>query len=306
MKQSICDKRDLPNNVVIGEFTYINNAKIHNATIGKFCSIANGVNIGIGIHPTNEFISTHPAFFSKNNSGALVSFTNENLYTEFKHITIGNDVWIGLNAILLDGIKIGDGAIIAAGAVVTKDVEPYSIVGGIPAKHIKYRFTKERRETLLSFQWWNKPLGWIMANVDIFQSDKFFDVIKNNTFRKSLNLTKEEICKSIKNNFYMKKEVEESLEFSKQFNKFYAQIYAMPHNLILYGNGVVSKTIQKLIPEKIVGYVDINDEEHHPKNLKKIKYEKVLITVLGRENEVIYYLANDLGIIKEKIITLEV
>ncbi len=69
---------------------------------------------------------------------------------------IGNDVWIGSHALIMGGIRIGDGAVIASGAVVTKDVEPYSVVGGVLAKLIKMRFTEEQRTSLLRIKWWNK------------------------------------------------------------------------------------------------------------------------------------------------------
>lgn len=81
---------------------------------------------------------------------------------------IGNDVWIGANAIILQGVTIGDGAIIAAGAVVTKDVPPYAIVGGVPAKVIKYRFSDEVILKLLQIKWWDKPEEWIIQKLEKF------------------------------------------------------------------------------------------------------------------------------------------
>ena len=79
-------------------------------------------------------------------------------------------MWIGNNAIIKYGIKIGDGAIIGSGAMVTKDVEPYSIVGGVPAKIIKYRFTQEQIEFLLNFKWWDKDLDWLKKNKHLFEN----------------------------------------------------------------------------------------------------------------------------------------
>jgi glycosyltransferase involved in cell wall biosynthesis len=96
-----------------------------------------------------------------------------------------------------------------------------------------------------------------------------------------------------------------SLLFSINFNKFYKQIQNLDNNLIIYGNGTVSKTIQTLIPDKIVGYVDIADKNNHPRNLINMKYDKIIISVLGREEEIIKYLVEDLKIARDKIIILE-
>lgn len=123
-----------------GDYTYIGgNVKIQYADIGKYCSIAEGVKIGLGIHPLN-LKSTHPAFYSPQSrwKDEIIPDIPENL-TEYKRIVIGDDVWIGTNAIIMDGVVIGDHAVIAACAFVNKDVPAYAIVGGIPAKIIKYR-----------------------------------------------------------------------------------------------------------------------------------------------------------------------
>ena len=96
------------------------------------------------------------------------------------------------------------------------------------------------------------------------------------------------------------------IKFSKVYNKFYSQIQNFDNNLIVYGNGTIGKTIQTLIPDKIVGYVDIADEKYHPKNLKNMQYDKIIISVLGREEEIIKYLVEELKINRDKIITLDV
>jgi tetrahydrodipicolinate N-succinyltransferase len=88
------------------------------------------------------------------------------LFEEMPTTEIGNDVWIGARAVLRTGVKIGDGAIVAAGAVVVKDVEPFSIVGGVPAKHIRYRFSHEEIERIHQSDWWNKDLTWLKQHRD--------------------------------------------------------------------------------------------------------------------------------------------
>ncbi|MBF8457267.1 CatB-related O-acetyltransferase [Kaistella sp. G5-32] len=138
----------------IGDYTSISaNSKISFTEIGKFCSIGPNFISGWGIHPTDG-ISTSPLFYSKSHATGN-TFSEINKIQERLPVVIGNDVWIGANCFILDGVKIGNGVIIAAGAVVTKDVENFSIVGGVPAKVIKYRFEKEDIEKLEILKWWD-------------------------------------------------------------------------------------------------------------------------------------------------------
>lgn len=96
-------------------------------------------------------------------------------------IVIGNDVWIGANVVVLPGVKIGDGAVVAAGAVVTHDIESYAIVGGVPAKLIRYRYTKDQIARLLKIKWWNWEVERIEKNIELFyQTDKFLNVFSEN------------------------------------------------------------------------------------------------------------------------------
>jgi acetyltransferase-like isoleucine patch superfamily enzyme len=160
-------------NSQIDDFVYVSErTRIINASIGKFCSIASDVRIGLTMHPT-QFISTFPAFFSLGKQ-CQVTFATKNYFDENGKILIGNDTWIGANAIILDNVIIGDGAVIAAGSVVTKNVEPYSIVGGVPAKLIKKRFTDTEIENLLSLKWWNKDISWLKKNHDNFNNPQEF------------------------------------------------------------------------------------------------------------------------------------
>lgn len=179
----------LRNNVIfrgrIGYGSYIGEKSEINAIIGRFCSISSEVKTISGTHPTKKFVSTHPCFFSNKKQSGF-SYVKKNTFQEDTTVDkeghlvkIGNDVWIGANVLLLPGIFIGDGAIIAAGSVVTKDVAPYSIVGGIPAKEIKKRFTDEQIQKLLRIKWWDKSLEWISKRAYLFGDiDEFLKQIK--------------------------------------------------------------------------------------------------------------------------------
>lgn len=157
-------------NSTIGNYTYISKKSlIQNVSIGNYCSVSQEVICGLGNHPLNLF-STSPLFYHTHNTfGINVIGSNDN-YKDYKLIQIGNDVWIGARAIILDGVTIGDGACIAAGAVVTKDVPSYAVVAGIPAKIIKYRITEEKREMLISSRW------WILSPFEAYKKMKEYDL----------------------------------------------------------------------------------------------------------------------------------
>jgi acetyltransferase-like isoleucine patch superfamily enzyme len=153
----------------IGAHTYIQkNSRVFNSNIGRFCSIASNVSIAPGLHKTSG-LSTHPAFYLKDTPLAI-TFSETDSIPTFSRVTIGHDVWIGENSIILDGVSIGTGAIIAAGSIVTKDVEPYSIIGGVPAKVLKYRFSDEIISEVLKSEWWNKPDTWLKENYKLFHN----------------------------------------------------------------------------------------------------------------------------------------
>lgn len=142
----------------IGDYSYVGGqTKISNSTLGKFCSLGQEIMIGgLPCHPLT-LKSTYPGFYAKNSQYYRVEPEYAFDEPQHKQVTIGNDVWIGTRAMVLDGVSVGDGAIIGAGAVVTKDVPPYAIVAGVPAKIIRFRFSNEKINELLSSQWWNDP-----------------------------------------------------------------------------------------------------------------------------------------------------
>lgn len=167
------------NNVEIGDFTRIKPlCNIFHAKIGKYCSIAKGVKIGLGRHPTN-LISTNSIFYK---SGIYSHWKREIGFVEEVEVSIGNDVWIGLESIVLDGVKIGDGAIIGARSLVTKDVPPYAIAVGMPAKVIKYRFEQDVINRLLEIKWWNLSEDEISTKLPLFTSNKITLELLNEYF----------------------------------------------------------------------------------------------------------------------------
>ncbi len=148
----------------IGNYSYVNkNSSLEKCIVGKFCSISSGVYINPYEHDYRS-ITTHPIIrngISDNSRPAVL---------------IGNDVLISLNVIITSGVTVGDGAVIGAGAVVTKDVKPYEIVGGVPAKHIKWRFDENKRNMLIEQKWWewdindiNNNMGYLSGISDILE-----------------------------------------------------------------------------------------------------------------------------------------
>ena len=146
-----------------------------NATlkIGNFCSIAPGVNIVLGGEHRVDWVTTYPF------NVILPEYRHIKGHPATKgDITIGNDVWIGMNATILSGVTIGDGAVIGANSLVTNDVEPYTIVGGNPAKPIRKRFDQQTIDKLLRIKWWDWDIEKIKRNVpDLLsnQVEQFLD-----------------------------------------------------------------------------------------------------------------------------------
>lgn len=170
-------------NSEIGAYTSIGRySKVRDSTIGRYCSISWDVTIGATSHPYNH-ITTHS--FPYNPQFALCE--KQINYHEAVKTVIGNDVWIGTNAIILPGISIGDGAVIGAGSVVTHDVEAYSIVGGVPARLIKYRFEKDIRERLSDLKWWNWSEEKLKSFIKVFSEDVTETLLNEITSKESFD-----------------------------------------------------------------------------------------------------------------------
>ena len=166
------DPRDFEKNNVLYRYP-INGDKLK---VGKFCSIACGAKfLFTSANHTMHSISTYPfpIFFEE---WGLDVANITSAWDNKGDIVVGNDVWIGYEAVVLSGVTIGDGAIIGTRAVVTKDVPPYTIVGGIPAKPIRKRFSDEVISKLLELQWWNWPENRIKENIDVIQSGRIKDL----------------------------------------------------------------------------------------------------------------------------------
>jgi acetyltransferase-like isoleucine patch superfamily enzyme len=154
----------LVQNSSLGDYTYVGARSYLNlVNVGKFTCIGPGVQIGLGEHPVGTFVSVHPIFYTPA-PRVGISFADKVYFDEFKKTTIGNDVWIGANVVIIGGVKIGNGAIIATGAVVTKDVAPFEIVGGVPAKTIRKRFSESEIRDIEDLEWWDKDLSWLKQN----------------------------------------------------------------------------------------------------------------------------------------------
>lgn len=162
-------------NGILGFGSYIGQRSRLSAKVGRFCSISNDVVCNNGIHPISApNVSSAPCFYSLNkkksqNGG---TFATEQMFEEFRYadeenkygVIIGNDVWIGEGVFINGGVRISDGAVVLAHAVVTKNVPPYAIVGGVPAKVVGYRFDSETINWLCAVKWWNNEEQWFRKN----------------------------------------------------------------------------------------------------------------------------------------------
>jgi chloramphenicol O-acetyltransferase type B len=164
-------------NVLIGDFSYVaSGTQLDLTQVGRFCSLGPQVLCGCGNHPVN-FISTNPIFFSTFTQSG-VTFADKDHFQDREEIIIGHDVWIGARAFIKDGVKIGNGVVIAAGAVVVNDVPDYAIVGGIPAKVIRYRFQPDVIQQLLMIRWWDWTTEKLHDARSYFSKDDIYSFIE--------------------------------------------------------------------------------------------------------------------------------
>ena len=140
-----------------------------NLTIGNYCSIAKGTILILGGAHRTDWITTYP-FPKYGKYFAKTHIASDNYSPKKNSINIGNDVWIGTGVTILPAVSIGDGAIIGANALVTKDIPDFAIVGGNPAKLIKYRFNTQKQEKLKKIKWWNWDKRYINSAIDILCS----------------------------------------------------------------------------------------------------------------------------------------
>ena len=145
---------------------------------GNFCSIAENFVCYLGGNHRTDWITTYP-FGHINQNVFKCNIPGHN--STRGHVEIGNDVWICSNVTIMSGVKVGDGAVIAANSHVVKDVEAYSITGGNPAKLIKYRFTQEQIKKLLDIKWWNWSIEKINENLSLLCSNNIDDFINKHT-----------------------------------------------------------------------------------------------------------------------------
>jgi acetyltransferase-like isoleucine patch superfamily enzyme len=172
---------------IIGDYTYGHPKVLYdnggaNLEIGKYCSIAEGVSIFLGGNHRQDWITTYPFPWLPQYFPELSHIKN---HTSTKgSVIIENDVWIGQNASVLSGVTIENGAVIAASSVVTKNIGPYEIWGGNPAKFIKKRFTDEVIAELQEIKWWENDLDSIMKNGEILMSSDIhkLEKLKKNKF----------------------------------------------------------------------------------------------------------------------------
>lgn len=159
----------------MGYGTYIGNNNHISAYIGRFTSIGSGTRQIVETHPMQSpFATTCPMFFSMKKQNGH-TFAKKQKFQEYRFydennsiaLNIGNDCWVGNNVTFIGGVSLSDGAVVLSGAIVTKDIPPYAIVGGVPARIITYRYDKETIDFLIRIKWWNNTPEWFLEHSDL-------------------------------------------------------------------------------------------------------------------------------------------
>lgn len=186
----IAYSKDILNNpnhlpISFGEYTYgtpqiLSTYMPCGVDVGKFCSIAPGVKIVLDLEHRTDWVTTYPFPISQDFPEAASIIGHPCAKGD---VHIGNDVWIGMDAVILSGVTIGDGAVVGACSLVTKDIPPYAIAVGNPAQVIKFRFSDDVIERLLHIQWWNWPIEKIRRYIPVFCADpqQFFEFLDQET-----------------------------------------------------------------------------------------------------------------------------
>jgi len=161
--------------VIVGDYSYFAGYnQVFYANIGKFCSVASFARINTTNHPAYDRIAQHHFTYRSKRFGFGEDDAEFFAQRKGKAVTIGNDVWIGHNAIIMPGVTIGNGAVIGAGAIVTKDAEPYSVVAGVPAKRIKMRFSDDLIVKIELLKWWDWDYQTIKERLPDFRDIEAF------------------------------------------------------------------------------------------------------------------------------------
>jgi phosphonate metabolism protein (transferase hexapeptide repeat family) len=175
----VIGERVILREVNVGDFSYFErHGEAIYTEIGKFCSIAANTRINALDHPL-ERVTTHKISYRPNEYFRYLGV--DSAFRErrrAKRVTIGNDVWIGHGAVVMPGLSIGDGAVVGANAVVTRDVEPFSIVAGVPARHLRWRFPEATRRRIARIAWWDRELSTrveMIPDMRAMEIDAFLD-----------------------------------------------------------------------------------------------------------------------------------
>ena len=165
----------------LGKCSYVqSNSKFISTEVGSFCSIGSGVSVGLSSHPTS-LVSSSPVFYDPRQPLPFFFVDRPSGYESISRTIIGSDVWIGEGAKIKSGLTIGVGCVIGAGSLITKNVPPYSIVGGVPGRILRKRFSDEMCEELLGSRWWESEdsklavLAKYMDSPEVFLS-KFYSL----------------------------------------------------------------------------------------------------------------------------------